>query len=347
MYGKPRISEIRKDYLLNRWVIIAAERAKRPSDFAAKWAEREKGKICPFCPGNEKMTPPATLIYFKADGGVRKGKDPDGKRRSDWLIRVFPNLYPALRPSSKFKVRESTRQYARMSAIGLHEVVVESPKHDEHPSVANVEQLKLAVKAIQERVRTISAFNYVKYVSIFRNHGKEAGASLSHAHSQIIATPMVPKLVSDELDASNIFHKEKKKCAFCDIIKKESRSPRLIYGNSHFTAFASWAGIHPFEFWIFPQKHQPSILDMSKNELEVLAKTIRSCFGGLKKILNDPPYCFAFHIAPTNGKYGFYHWHIEVYPYLSIFAGFEKSTGMYINVVPPELAARSLREAIS
>jgi UDPglucose--hexose-1-phosphate uridylyltransferase len=339
-------NELRKDYLLNRWVIITTERSKRPTDFATKWAERGKGKICPFCPGNEKMTPPATLLYFKADNRIKKGKDTDGKRRSDWLIRVFPNLYPALKPPSKVKVRSSSGQYQRMSAVGLHEVVVESPKHDEHPSVADVEQLKLAIEAIQERVRIISTYSYIKYVSVFRNHGKEAGASLSHAHSQIIATPMVPKLISDELDASDRFHKEKKKCAFCAIIEKEGRSPRLIYKNSHFTAFASWAGIHPFEFWILPHEHQPSILDMTGNDMEALAKTMHSCFSALKKILNDPPYCFTFHMTPTDGKYSFYHWHIEVYPYLSIFAGFEKGTGMYINTTLPEDAAKLLRNSI-
>ena len=292
------------------------------------------------------MTPAATLLYFKANNHIKKSKDSDGKRRSDWLIRVFPNLYPALSPPSKTKLKGSSGQYQRMSAIGLHEVVVESPNHDEHPGVANVEQLKLTIEAIQERVKTMSTYNYIKYVSVFRNHGKEAGASLSHAHSQIIATPMVPKLISDEIGASDRFHKENGKCAFCEIIKKESRSPRLIYKNSNFIAFASWAGIHPFEFWILPQKHQPSILDMSKNEMGALAKTMRSCFGGLKKILNDPPYCLTFHIAPPDGKYSFYHWHIEVYPYLSVFAGFEKGTNMYINTVLPESAAKILRDSI-
>ncbi len=339
-------NELRKDYLLNRWVIITTERAKRPTDFATKRAESGEGKICPFCPGNEKLTPPATLLYVKAGHGVKKDRDFDGKRRSDWRIRVIPNLYPALRPPNKDEIRNLSGPYERMSAIGLHEVVVESPNHNEHPGVANIEQLKLTFEAIRDRVETISTYDYVKYVSIFRNHGKEAGASLSHAHSQIIATPMVPKLILDELDASARFNKEKKGCAFCSIIEKESHSPRLIYQNSHFTAFASWAGIHPFEFWIIPQKHQSSILDISRNQIEALAKAVHSCFGALKKILNDPPYCFTFHIAPTCGKYNFYHWHIEVYPSLSVFAGFEKGTGIYINTVIPEKAALSLRRAI-
>jgi UDPglucose--hexose-1-phosphate uridylyltransferase len=185
----------------------------------------------------------------------------------------------------------------------------------------------------------------VKYVSIFRNHGLEAGASLSHAHSQIIATPMMPTIVEEELKASQEIFNKSQNCAFCSILENEERSSRFVWKNEHFVIIAPWASIHPFEFWIFPRKHQCCLLDLSEEEAESLAKTMRLSLGGLRTLLSDPPYNFGFHQV-TSGAGDYYHWHLEVYPRLSIWAGFEKSTGMYINVVSPEDAAQSLRDAI-
>jgi UDPglucose--hexose-1-phosphate uridylyltransferase len=225
-------------------------------------------------------------------------------------------------------------------------VLVESPKHDGHLGAASVPQVTHVVNAYIDRLRELSRKPYVKYVSIFRNHGLEAGASLSHAHSQIMATPLVPKIVEEELKTSREFFERHQSCAFCEILQKEEQSPRLIWQNQDFIILAPWASIHPFEFWIFPKKHQCCMLDLSQNEIESLASTMRISLGGLRALLDDPPYNFGVHQI-TDGACDCYHWHLEVYPRLSIWAGFEKSTGMYINVVSPEDAAKSLKEAFA
>ena len=340
------LNELRKDYLLDRWVVIATQRKRRPTDFVrSKVSSRKKRAICPFCPGNENMTPPAILVYVKKNGKIIKDKDSNGLRHSRWLVRCIPNLYPAFTwfPEEKMEIkRKDIAKFKSLPAIGHHEVIIESPNHYEHPSVANVNQLKLVIEAYIDRFKDLSSKKYVTYVSIFRNHGSEAGASLSHAHTQIITTPIMPRIVREELEKAKAYHNKTGKCIFCNIIEKEEKCNRLIWKNENFIVFAPWASTHPFEFWIFPKRHQPTILDMNKKEIRDLAITVRKCLGGLKNLLNDPPYNFGFHMVPDVS----FHWHIEVYPKLSIWAGFEKSTGVFINIFSPEEAASSLREAL-
>jgi UDPglucose--hexose-1-phosphate uridylyltransferase len=338
-------NEMRKDYLLDRWAVMATQRKKRPTDFVNPQQKRQES-VCAFDPGNEHMTPPAVLVYLPTNGGIKKEKDKDDLRHKNWLIRIVPNLYPVFTPQDEggtTKVGKGDFMLER--ATGHHEVIVESPHHDEHPGVARVSQLILVVDAYIDRLRELSSKPYVKYVSIFRNHGLEAGASLSHAHTQLIATPIIPKIVEEELKACEQRFKKNKKCAFCEIIEKESRSARFIWENKDFTIFAPWASVHPFEFWVFPKKHQCCLLDLSGAEVKSLAEALRVSLGGLKSMVGDPPYNFGFHQI-TDGSCDYYHWHLEVYPRLSIWAGFEKSTGMFINVVLPEDAAKHLREAM-
>jgi len=337
-------NELRKDYLLDRWVVIATQRKKRPTDFVKSTEKRQEG-VCAFCPGNEHMTPPAVLVYLPQNGGIRKDKDKNGLRPKNWLIRVVPNLYPAFSPPKKEETKIEKSEFAFERATGHHEVLVESPQHNEHLGVARISQAVHVVNAYIDRLRDLSSKPYVKYVSIFRNHGLEAGASLSHTHTQLIATPFIPKTVEEELKASEDAFKREKKCVFCEIIEKESHSARFIWKNNDFTIFAPWASVHPFEFWIFPKEHQCCLLDLSSAEVKSLAETLRVSLGGLNSILNDPPYNFGFHQMTTEAC-EYYHWHLEVYPRLSIWAGFEKSTGMFINVVSPEDAAKHLREAM-
>jgi UDPglucose--hexose-1-phosphate uridylyltransferase len=336
------INEMRKDYLLDRWVVISTARKKRPTDFV-KQTEEGKAGTCPLCPENEHMTPPATLVYIPLNGKTRKEKDENGFRHKNWLIRCVPNLYPAFTPPNNEEKSEAKEDSTFAKAIGHHEVIIESPHHDEHPGVVKTSQLIHVINAYIDRLHEFSAKKYVKYVSIFRNHGQEAGASLSHAHTQIITTPIIPKIVEDELRASEKFWAKKKNCIFCDILQKERASTRLIWESDGFVVFAPWASVHPFEFWVFPKRHQCCLLDLSLSEVKALAKTMRVSLGGLKTLLNDPPYNFGFHQITCGAKEHF-HWHLEVYPRLAIWAGFEKSTGMFINAVPPEDAAVSLRE---
>jgi len=345
--GMPH-NELRRDYLLDRWVVIATERGRRPTDFAKKERAQAQIGVCPFCPGNEHMTPPAVLVYLESCGKIEKAKDENDFRHKNWLIRCFPNLFPAFTPP-KENLGEGEFMKSRYLALALghHEVLVESPNHDEHPSDARIPQLIHVINAYLDRLSELSAKPYVRYISIFRNHGLEAGASLSHAHSQIIATPFMPKIVKEELAASRQHWRKTGSCIFCQIMGKERNSPRFIMENSDFLVFAPYASINPLEFWIFPKKHEASPIKLSNKERENFAKTLKACLGALKSLLNDPPYNFGFHIALDKAASPYYHWHVEVYPKLAIWAGFEKSTGMYINTVSPETAAESLREAIS
>lgn len=340
-------NELRKDYLLNRWVVIATERGRRPTDFAKPKTESSQNAICPLCAGNEHLTPPAVLLYLKSDGEIVKDKDTERLRHKNWLIRSVPNLFPAFAPPKDTTI---TGQIMKSSsygfAVGHHEVLVESPIHDEDPADAELSQLALLINAYIDRMRDLSAKPYVRYVSIFRNYGKEAGASLSHAHSQIIATPIIPRTVEEELSASSDYWNEHGKCAFCDILKKEAESPRLVQKNSNFVVFAPYASVNPIEFWIVPKKHDSNLLNLSQTEIESFAKTLKTSLKGLKDLVNDPPYNYGIHLSLDKEDSKYYHWHLEVYPQLSIWAGFEKSTGMHINTVRPETAAAELKKAM-
>jgi len=342
-------NEVRKDYLLDRWVVIAKERGRRPTDFAKKERQQAKMSVCPMCPGNEHMTPPAVLAYLRSQRQLVKVSDDGHQRHKDWLVRVVPNLYPAFAPPEKkqTKKQQSVMHNNLMLALGHHEVLIESPVHDEHPADARIPQLILVINAYIDRLRELSKKPYVKYVSIFRNHGLEAGASLSHAHSQIIATPTIPRTVNEEMEASKKFHKQHHECAFCNIVETEKRGTRLVMENSEFVAFAPYASVHPTEFWIAPKKHEMNLLNLKKNEIQLFAETMKKCLCGLKQLVNDPPYNYGFHLTTAEEAKDYYHWHLEVYPKLAVWAGFELSTGMFINTVTPEAAAESLRNVIS
>ncbi len=338
-------NELRKDYLLNRWVVIAKERSRRPTDLAKPRPQTTKTATCPMCAGNEAMTPPAVLLYQRIEGEVKRTQDPPvGERSKDWLVRTIPNLYPAFTPPHQ--PEDVTRIFPSANfgyAIGYHEVVVESPNHDEDPADADLPQLELVINAYVDRFKALSAKSYVKYVSVFRNFGLEAGASLSHAHSQIIATPMVPATIQEEQQAAEAYHKEQGRCAFCDIIQRERKTQRLIYENADFVVFTPYASINPLEFWILPKRHAANIQNLTADEKKILAQTLKVSLKALKDLVNDPPYNYGIH-QTVNGDS--YHWHLEVYPKLATWAGFEKSTGVYINTVTPEVAAEGLKKAI-
>ena len=341
-------NELRKDYLLNRWVVIATERARRPTDFAKQKTEAAKNSTCPLCPGNEQMTPPATLVYFAENGTILKGKEQGDLRSKNWLIRSIPNMYPAFAPP---KDPADTEQIMKSSsfgyAMGHHEVLIESPNHTDHPADAPLPQLIHLINAYRDRLSDIAQKTYVQYVQIFRNYGLEAGASLSHAHSQIIATPVIPTIIKQEMEASKNYLSQQGSCVFCDLIKQETQTPRFIMDNAHFAVFAPYASVHPMEFWVFPKRHSPNILSLTETETEAFAQTLQTSLRALKNLVNDPPYNYGFHLAINKDAQDYYHWHLEVYPKLAIWAGFEKSTGMYINTVTPETAATELREAIA
>ncbi|MGC8670325.1 MAG: galactose-1-phosphate uridylyltransferase [Thermoprotei archaeon] len=330
--------ELRRDYLINRYVVFAPSRSRRPSDFKVVAATEHGSEKCPFCAGKEEQTPPATYLLTREGGQLRVSSDGPNERKRGWLVRVVPNLYPA------FSVQEGSLTPAPPGveptrlAYGYHEVLIESPVHDQHFWIAPEEQRQLVIRAILDRVEAFSKDNRIKSILPFRNHGREAGASLSHAHTQIVASEHVPAVIAAEDEA------------FCDgkslvtIAEEESKSQRAIYENASFYAFASWAGITPYSFVIVPKKPGPTPLGTDIPSLsDVLSKTLRA----LASVLNDPPFNLAWHMAPLPwDAHRSFQWHIEVYPKLSIWAGYEIGGGTYINVVTPEQAATYLRAAI-
>ncbi len=342
-------NELRKDYLLDRWVVIATERSRRPTDFAKPRPQTAQTAGCPMCVGNENMTPPALMLYQKDGDKITRSQDPlTGERSKDWLVRVIPNLYPAFSPPKQPEdAKQITKNKYLWSAVGHHEVLVESPNHEEDPAEAELPQLELVINAYIDRLKELSAKPYVKYVSIFRNHGLEAGASLSHAHSQVIATPMVPTIIREEQKAARTFYEENGKCIFCDIIEGEVKGPRLISEDHDFVVLAPYASVNPMEFWILPKKHAPNILDLTAPEVSAFAKNLKSSLKALKTLVNNPPYNYGIHLALNPESQDSYHWHLEVYPKLATWAGFEKSTGVYINTVTPETAAETLRKTLT
>ena len=342
-------NELRKDYLLNRWVVIAKERSRRPNDFAKPRVQIPKSPSCPMCVGNEQMTPPASLLYLRKNDEIEKTQDPlTGERPKNWLIRCIPNLYPAFSPP---KQPEDSVQIMNTEnkgvAIGAHEVIVESPNHDEDPADAELPQLELVIQAYIDRLRELSGKSYVKYVSVFRNYGLEAGASLTHAHSQVIATPIIPSILQEEYDTSKAYYEKSGKCVFCDIIEHETGGPRFVSEDADFVVFAPYASINPMEFWIVPKKHASNMLNLTDMEIGAFAKTLKASLKALKDLVNDPPYNYGFHLSIDRQTESYYHWHLEIFPKISIWAGFEINTGMYINTIPPETAAESLRKALS
>jgi UDPglucose--hexose-1-phosphate uridylyltransferase len=334
--------EIRHDAIADRWVVLVPHRAKRPREESLK-------EQCPFCPGNEHMTPPAWLVYSRVEGELVKLADKEDKRVGNWVIRCFPNMFPALRSDVPFeeKLGESfffaTTSY---SGFGFHYVIVESPIHDAHPHNSSVKGLELVVEAYFDVMTKLSYEKGIKYVCLFRNYKPEAGASISHPHSQVIALPIVPSAVRREIEAARRYNRERGGCFYCDLIELEVGSPRLVYADEHYVAVTPWASLFPFEVWIIPRRHEPNFINIHPKERKALARTLKAVLFALRKAENDPPYNFGFHVAPARWRGESYHWHIEIHPRIAVAGGFELTSGMYINVVPPERAADELRTII-
>ena len=304
----------------------------------------EKNDPCPFCPGHESSTPPADLLLLQAEDGVVLSEDTAGHARSDWLVRCFPNMYPATEPLGGLTPLSSQLQW-RQAAYGYHEVVVESPNHDESPGQARVEQLCCSLEASRVLMRRHKGDERIQYAQLFRNHRREAGASLSHAHSQMISLSQTPQRITEELEGFDHYaDAHGGKCVLCKVLEEERGSARTVLENDNFLVIAPWASITPFELLVVPKHHQTDFTMMDEYEIHALARTMRYSLGALARLLGDPPYNYGFHTAPKGLGGKIYHWHLEVLPKLTSWAGFELSTGVYINVTPPEVAAASLRQ---
>ena len=347
------MSELRKDPITGNWVIIAPERAGRPTDFAKGAAEFvRRSEACPFCPGNEAMTPPAVMTVPASSNPDEPG-EPGWPARPAWEVRVFPNKFPALDAiGAGGSVGEAgaglTVLFERLDGVGVHEVIVETPDHGATLATLSLESIENVLRVYQARIRELEKDQRIRQVVIFRNHGPEAGATLEHGHSQLIALPIVPLRVREEVEGARAYFSSKSRCIYCDIAQQEERDgKRLILKNEHFIVVAPYASRFPFEAWLLPRRHSARFEDTSENECGSLAGALKSILASLDEVLDRPPYHFIIHSAPfRESSDESYHWHIEIMPILARVAGFEWGTGIYINPTPPEEAAQTLREII-
>jgi UDPglucose--hexose-1-phosphate uridylyltransferase len=327
--------ELRKDPIIGRWVIISTERGKRPSDFATDPKSKDN-KLCPFCYGNEHLTPPE-VYAIREDGS--KPNTPG------WKLRVIPNKYPALKIEGALN-REGEGMFDRMNGIGAHEVIIETPNHMQDLVDLETRDIESVNRAFVSRMMDLRKDVRFRYCLIFKNHGKDAGASLEHTHSQLIATPIVPKAVMEEMDGAKQYYNYKERCIYCDIARQEVASnTRLIGQNEHVIAIEPFAPRFPFETWLLPRKHIHRFEDCDEETLISFSAMLKQTLMKLKIALNDPPFNFIIHTGPwVDGSKNHYHWHMEIFPKLTRVAGFEWGTGFYINPTPPEEAAKYLNE---
>ena len=329
--------ELRKDPVIGRWIIISKERGKRPSDFPVE-VFAGAGGFCPLCPGNESFTPKEILSI--PGNHVRK----DG---SDWQVRVVPNKYPALVIEGDLE-KEGIGLYDQMNGIGAHEVIIETPDHDEKFSDFSVENMAKVFRAYKERILDLENDPRFKYVMVFKNHGQAAGASLEHSHSQLIALPILPRMIVSELVGAKSHYDYKERCVFCDIIRQEIKNKeRVVCQNDSFITITPFAPRTPFEMWVLPKKHSSQYSAMDDFTFLELAEIFGESLRRLCKCIENIPYNFVLHTEPFPSKgLDYYHWHFEIVPKLTSIAGFEWGSGFYINPLPPEEAAAYLRNSI-
>jgi UDPglucose--hexose-1-phosphate uridylyltransferase len=328
--------QLRKDPVTKRWVIIVHEQAKGPADFPALPAPR-RGNSCPFCPGKEGSTPPEVLSYREANTLPNE---------PGWQVRVVPNRYPALQIEGDLD-RTGIGLYDMMNGVGAHEVIIESPDHEAGFDVFDVPQVLRIVGAYVDRYRDLRRDRRFRYILLFKNHGAAAGASLDHPHSQLIATPIIPKRVMEEVEGARQYYYYKERCVFCDVIRQElAAGIRIINENESFVALAPFASRFPFETWITPKDHKASFGDIEDHEQESFADILHGTLRRLIRTLGNPPFNFIIHTSPCDEHCAeYYHWHLEIMPRLTKVAGFEWGSGFYVNPVPPESAARYLVKA--
>jgi UDPglucose--hexose-1-phosphate uridylyltransferase len=259
---------------------------------------------------------------------------------------VVPNKFPALRVEGNLN-RQGEGVYDKMNGVGAHEVFVETPEHSLTFGELPEKQAEDLFWAFRDRIVDLRKDRRLTYVLIFKNHGEAAGASLEHTHSQLIALPVVPKRVREEMDGAKRYFDFKERCIYCDIVRQEAETgPRVVLETDHYLAIAPYASRFPFETWILPKKHDSHFEEIEASSIQNVAGVQRTIIRKIDKALERPPYNMMFHSAPIpEGRMAHYHWHIEIIPKLTKIAGFEWGTGFYINPTPPEIAAKFLRDA--
>jgi UDPglucose--hexose-1-phosphate uridylyltransferase len=326
--------ELRQNFFTKEWVIFATERAKRPEELATHRVVQPVPSFvesCPFCPGNEAKTPPEIL------------REP-GKPGIPWAVRVIPNKFAAL--SSEAQPTRSLRHLRRtIDGFGFHEVIIDTPDHSGYMALLPDAQVASILHAYRERYNALSIDARVNHITIFKNHGADAGASLQHPHSQLIATPVIPSQVRHRLHEARRHYDDAGECMFCHMVEREVEDQtRIVLKGEHFIAMEVFGAATPFATHIFPLRHMASFGDITNMEIADLARVLRTLLAKIYVGLENPDLNFTVRSGPTeySGARHF-HWYVSVIPRLTRVAGFELGSGMFINTVLPEAAAEFLR----
>ena len=309
--------ELRKDYILDKYVIIAKERGKRPDQFVVSKEEKSDKKGCFFCPGNENKTPPEIS---------RIGTD------KKWEMRVFDNKFPAVGECGDIDFKTHNKFFTFAAAVGKHEVIVETSDHNKQLWDLSQKEIIELIKIYQFRINEISKLDTVKYVLVFKNHKQKAGTSIAHSHSQIIGYNLVPKIIEQKEEAILNYDE----CPYCEIIEIERKSDRKVFEADNAVCFTPYASSSPFEAWIFPKRHIIKIDELNEKEISDIALLLQKILTKLKKL--NIAFNYFIHYGTRN-----MHFHIVIVPRTSIRAGFEFGSDTIINVMPPEAAAEFYR----
>jgi UDPglucose--hexose-1-phosphate uridylyltransferase len=330
------MSELRRDPITGRWNIIDTTQPVGPEGFEVEPPMPSAGK-CPFCYHNEAMTP-REIYAVRPQGGAPNGPD--------WSLRVVPNKFPALQIEGQLG-RRGLGVFDLCNGVGAHEVIIETPEHDRQLADLSTAQLSDVLRAYIARSLDLRGDRRLRYTMIFKNYGLAAGATLEHAHSQLIALPIVPKRVQEELQGAGRYFDFRERCAYCDVLHQElQEDERVVCENRSFVAYCPYVSSFPFETWILPREHRGDFATISAEQIGDFARILKETLGRLRTVLGNPPYNYVIHTAPIEPREREeYHWHVELIPKLTKIAGFEWGTGFYINPTPPELAAKHLREA--
>ena len=332
------MSELRRDPITGRWNIINTDEPSGPDAFEVDNQAPTSGGRCPFCPGNEAITP--TEIYAVRPPGSQPNTP-------GWQLRVVPNKFPALQIEGDLS-RRGIGVFDLCNGVGAHEVIIETPDHQRQMGDLTLEEMGAVIRAFKARSLDLRGDRRLKYTLIFKNTGLSAGASLDHTHSQLIALPIVPKRVQEELTGAARYFEFRDRCPFCDMLSQELQDDeRLIADNRSFAAFCPFVSSFPFEMWLLPKEHRADFAQIGPEEITDFARLLKEMLSRMRTALGNPAYNFIIHTAPIGPQEREeYHWHVELIPKLTKVAGFEWGTGFYINPTPPELAAKFLREAV-
>lgn len=332
--------ELRLNPATKEWVIIATERAKRPEELGVGTVNHSPKETdhCPFCPGNEKMTPGEVMSYRTY------GTEADSP---GWWIRIVPNKFAALLPQGDLGRSKLEDFFLYMEGVGEHEVLIETPDHNKSIATLEQKQVEEVFLAYRERYRTLSQDPRFEMVIIFKNHGAKAGTSLAHSHSQIIATPITPMHIRHRIEEAMRYFDDNGRCVYCAMIEKERNlEERIVLESDNFIVLEPFAAKSPFETWVMPKKHNSTFDNITPEGCRELAFVMRQTMIKIHKSLNNPDFNYMIFSAPCHERdLEYYHWHIHIVPRVTAVAGFEMGSGIYINTVPPEIAARYLREA--